>query len=253
MDSARLAEKVALVTGAASGIGEATARRLAAEGARVWCADLDAAGCGRTAEAIRAAGGEAVAQRCDVTDPGTCAATVAGAVEAFGRLDVLCNVAGVALYNHATEVSDADWSRILAVNLSGVFYMCRAAIPHLLESRGNVVNLASAAGLVGVAYASAYCASKGGVVMLTRSLAVEYAHRGLRVNCVCPGGVDTPMARGFAPPPDAKSGLIKRMMGLTEFPLARPEEIAAVVAHLASDEARFVTGAAWSIDGGQVA
>lgn len=253
MERARFAEKVALVTGAASGIGQATARRLGSEGARVACVDLDAEGCERTAEAIRAAGGQAAAQRRDVTGSADCAAAVAATVDAFGRLDVLCNVAGVALYSHATDVSDADWSRILDVNLSGVFYMCRAAIPHLLETRGNVVNLASSAGLVGVAYASAYSASKGGVVMLTRSLAVEYAHLGLRVNCVCPGGVDTPMARGFVPPRDARSGLIKRMMGLTAFPLARPEEVAAVVAHLASDEARFVTGAAWSIDGGQAA
>ncbi len=253
MGGARLAEKVALVTGAASGIGEATARRLAAEGARVYCADVDAGGCGRTAEAIRAAGGAAAAGRCDVSDPRACAAAVAAAVEAYGRLDVLANVAGVALYAHASDVSDEDWSRVLGVNLSGVFYMCRSALPHLLESRGNAVNMASSAGLVGVAYASAYCASKGGVVMLTRALAVEYAHRGVRFNCVCPGGVDTPLARSFSPPAQAERGLLKRMQGLTRQPLASPEEIAAVVAQLASDEARFVTGAAWSIDGGQVA
>ena len=131
--------------------------------------------------------------------------------------------------------------------------MCRSAIPQLLETRGNVVNMASSAGLVGVAYSSAYCASKGGVVMLTRSLAVEYAHSGVRFNCICPGGVDTPLSRGFVPPRDAQRGLLKRMMGLTDFPLARPDEIAAVVAYLASDAARFVTGAAWSIDGGQTA
>ncbi len=253
MDGPRLRDRVALVTGAASGIGRATALRLAAEGARVQCVDLDAEGCADTAKAIGAAGGASAWGRCDVADPDSCAGAVAAAVAAFGRLDVLCNVAGIGHYAHATDVSDDDWRRILDVNLSGVFYMCRSAIPRLLETRGNIVNMASSAGLVGVAYASAYCASKGGVVLLTRSLAVEYAHTGLRVNCVCPGGVDTPLARGFALPPGAKRGLFRRMMGLTGDPLARAEDVAALVAHLASDEARSVTGAAWSIDGGQAA
>jgi meso-butanediol dehydrogenase/(S,S)-butanediol dehydrogenase/diacetyl reductase len=253
MHPARLQDKAALVTGAASGIGRACAERLAREGARVLCVDVDAGGCAATAAAIRGAGGESASGRCDVSDPEACADAVAAAVQAFGRLDVLCNVAGVALYAHATDVSDADWNRVLGVNLTGVFSMCRAALPRLLETRGSVVNMASSAGLAGVAYASAYCASKGGVVMLTRSLAVEYAHSGVRFNCVCPGGVDTPLARGFVPPPGSRRGLLKRMMALTELPLAKPEEIAALVAYLASDEARFVTGAAWPIDGGQTA
>jgi meso-butanediol dehydrogenase/(S,S)-butanediol dehydrogenase/diacetyl reductase len=253
MDPTRLTDRVALVTGAASGIGRASAERLAREGARVLCVDVDADGCAASAQVIRAAGGESASGVCDVRDPDACAAAVAAAVEAFGRLDVLCNVAGIGLYAHATDISNDDWDRILGVNLSGVFYMCRSAIPQLLETRGNVVNMASSAGLAGVAYASAYSASKGGVVMLTRALAVEYAHTGLRVNCVCPGGVDTPLARGFAPPEKARQRLLERMMSLTDTPLARPEEIAALVAYLASDDARFVTGAAWSIDGGQVA
>jgi meso-butanediol dehydrogenase/(S,S)-butanediol dehydrogenase/diacetyl reductase len=253
MQPARLSDKVALVTGAASGIGRATAERLASQGARVLCADLDRDACEAAAEAIRKGGGEAAAQVCDVTDAGVCAETVETATRLFGRLDVLCNVAGVGLYAHATDISDDQWSRILAVNLSGVFFMSRSAIPHLLETQGNIVNMASSAGLAGVAYASAYCASKGGVVLLTKSMAVEYAHRGLRVNCVCPGGVDTPLSRGFVPPENAERRLLRRMMGLTGTPLARPEEVAALVAYLASDEARFVTGAAFSIDGGQVA
>jgi meso-butanediol dehydrogenase/(S,S)-butanediol dehydrogenase/diacetyl reductase len=253
MDPARLQDRVALVTGAASGIGRATAERLAGEGARVLCADVDPEGCEATAGAIRSAGGRAQSRACDVTQPAECSALVGAAQEAFGRIDALCNVAGVALYAHTTDTRDEQWDRIVGVNLSGVFYLCRSAIPALLETRGCIVNMASSAGLQGVAYAAAYCASKGGVVQLTRALAVEYAHRGLRVNCVCPGGVDTPMARSFVPPEGAKSNLLRRMMGLTENPLAKPQEVAALVAYLASDDARSVTGAAWTIDGGQVA
>ncbi len=247
----RFEDKAALVTGAASGIGRATAERLAAEGARVLCADLDEAGAKETAETIRAAGGSALTGRCDVSDPEACRVTVTAAVEEFGRLDVLCNVAGIGIYQHATEMSVEQWNRVLSVNLSGTFFMCQAAIPHLVEARGNIVNMASSAGLTGIAYASAYCASKGGVVLLTRSLAVEYAHQRLRVNCVCPGGVDTPLARAFRPPEGARPELLARMALVPR--LARPETIAATVAYLASDEARNVNGAALPVDGGQVA
>ncbi len=247
----RFEDKAALVTGAASGIGRATAERLAAEGARVFCADLDEAGVKETAETIRAAGGTAVTGRCDVSDPEACRATVTAAPSELGRLDVLCNVAGIGIYQHATELSVEQWNRVLAVNLSGTFFMCQAAIPHLLETRGNIVNMASSAGLVGIAYASAYCASKGGVVLLTRSLAVEYAHQRLRVNCVCPGGVDTPLTRAFRPPEGARPELLARMSLVPR--LARPEQIASAVAYLASDEARNVNGAALPVDGGQVA
>ncbi len=247
----RFSDKCALVTGAASGIGRAVAERLAAEGARVLCADLNEAAVKESAAAIQSAGGDAVAWVCDVSEPEACRSAVAAAVEAFGRLDVLCNVAGIAINEHATDVSVDQWNRVIAVNLSGTFFTCQAAIPHLLETRGNIVNTASSAGLVGVAYTSAYAASKGGVVTLTRELAVEYGRRGIRVNCVCPGGVDTPMSRGFVPPEGADPHLLQRMMLSPR--LAKPPEIAAAMAYLASDEAGYVNGAAFSIDGGQVA
>jgi meso-butanediol dehydrogenase/(S,S)-butanediol dehydrogenase/diacetyl reductase len=248
----RFDAKTALVTGAASGIGRATALRLAAEGARVWLADVDAEALAATAEAVRADGGAAATRVLDVRDPGACRDAIATAVADFGRLDALCNVAGIGVYDHATSISVDDWNRVIAVNLSGTFFMSQAALPHLLESKGNIVNLASSAGVAGVAYASAYCASKGGVVLLTRSLAVEFAHRGVRVNCVCPGGVDTPLTRAFRPPEGARLELLARMSSLSGR-MGKPEEIAAAVAYLASDEARYVTGAVISIDGGQTA
>ena len=248
----RFDDKAALVTGAASGIGRASALRLAAEGARVWLADIDAGALAATAEAVRAAGGTAATGVLDVRDPAACRAAVDAAVASLGRLDALCNVAGIGVYDHATHISVDDWNRVIAVNLSGTFFMSQAALPHLLETKGNIVNLASSAGVTGVAYASAYCASKGGVVLLTRSLAVEFAHRGVRVNCVCPGGVDTPLTRAFRAPADSRLELLARMSSLSGR-MAKAEEIAAAVAYLASDEARYVTGAVFSIDGGQTA
>lgn len=240
----------ALVTGAASGIGRATAERLASEGAHVFCADVDAAGLAATAEAIRAAGGKASTGILDVTNAAACRSGVEVAHAELGRLDVLCNVAGIGIYSHVVDLTEEQWRRVIDVNLSGTFYMSQAAIPFLLETAGNIVNVASTAGLVGVAYAAAYCASKGGVVLLTRSMAVELAHRGLRVNCVCPGGVDTPLTRAFRLPEGAKPELFQRMRSLGP-PLAKPEEIAASIAYLASDEARYVNGEALAIDGGQ--
>jgi meso-butanediol dehydrogenase/(S,S)-butanediol dehydrogenase/diacetyl reductase len=247
----RLEEKVALVTGAASGIGRATAIRLSAEGAKVFITDVNEAGLAETADAIRKADGYAALRSCDISDSAACEASVGAAVAEFGRLDVLCNVAGIGIYGHASDLSDEQWSRVLGVNLSGTFFMSRAALTPLLETKGNIVNVASTAGLVGIAYAAAYCASKGGVVQLTRSMAVEFAHRGLRVNCVCPGGVDTPLARGFEVPEGGRPELLSRMALVRE--VGQPEEIAAAIAYLASPEARYVNGAAFAIDGGQVA
>jgi len=243
--------KAVLVTGAAAGIGRATALRLAAEGARVACADVNLAGAQDAADAIRAAGGTAWALACDVSDADACTAAVTQAARELGRLDALCNIAGIGMQGHATELATEQWNRVIGVNLSGTFFMCRAAIPHLLETRGNIVNMASSAGLVGVAYSAGYCASKGGVVLLTRALAVEFALRGLRVNCVCPGGVDTALTRGVRFPADAEPRLLGRMMLAPR--LGKPEDVAAAIAYLASDEACTVNGAALAIDGGQVA
>ena len=251
-DGRRLKGRRALITGGASGIGRASASRLAAEGAAVFLADVNEAGAKETASAIRAEGGTAHAGHCDVSDSASCANTVGEAVAALGGLDILCNIAGVLHYSVSSECADVEWERVIGVNLTGTFFMTRAALPHLLEKHCAIVNLASAAGLQAVPYAAAYCASKGGVVMLTKSLAIEHAKTGPRVNCICPGGVMTPLVANFELPKGADSRLFSHISPRMET-IGQPEEIAAMVAYLASPETRFVTGAAFTIDGGQVA
>jgi NAD(P)-dependent dehydrogenase (short-subunit alcohol dehydrogenase family) len=247
----RFADKIALVTGAASGIGRATAVRLASEGAGVYGADLDEAGLEETAALVAGVGGRMEGGGFDLRRRTDCFAAVEAAVSAFGRLDALANIAGVSRFHIFTEMPEEDWDLLMAINLKAVAFTCQAAIPYLLESRGAVVNAASVAGLVGQAYTVAYCASKGGVVQLTRALAMEYVETGLRVNAVAPGGVETPMNENLRFPDAMDWKLVKPYMGRRG--MAKPEEIAAAVAYLASDEARFVHGAILSVDGGVAA
>ena len=229
--------KVALVTGAASGIGAATAELFATEGASVFGVDL-------------AGDGDRVWPG-DVTDPTSVQGFVAEAVTRYGGLDVVANVAGIVRFSHVEETTFDDWQRHLAVNLTGPFLVSQAAIPHLVERRGCIVNVASIAGVKGQAYTAAYCASKGGVVLLTKSMALELGPRKVRVNCVCPSGVDTPLIGGVAPtiPADADPKLLARLDGVLPR-LARPEEIAEAIAYLASKAAQMITGTALMIDGG---
>ena len=244
-------EKVALVTGAASGIGRATALRLAAGGASLYLADIDGDRLAAVAAEIAAAGSAVAHGVADVASAAACQQLVAGVMDRFGRLDVLCNIAGIARASHLAEVSQEQWQRMLDVNLSSVFYLSQAAMPHLLESRGNIVNMASSAGLVGQAYNIAYCATKGGVVLMTKALAMEFASRGVRVNAICPGGIKTPLTEHFALPEGADMNLIMRMLPLTGA-MEGPETVAEAVAFLASDAARYITGVALPVDGGQV-
>ncbi len=243
--------QVAVVTGAASGIGRATARRLAAEGAAVACLDVALDAIEAVAEEINReaadAGGRAIAVRCDVTDEQAVSTAVGRAQAELGAVTNLCNIAGIGGFAHTPEQSLRGWDKIIAVNLTGTFLMCRAVLPGMLEHGGAIVNTVSTAGVIGQPYSAAYCASKGGVKMLTKALAVEYMARGVRVNGVAPGGVDTPIIHNFGPPDDADMKLIERLM--TPIGFAFPHEIAGAFAYLGSHEADYVSGAILSIDG----
>jgi NAD(P)-dependent dehydrogenase (short-subunit alcohol dehydrogenase family) len=247
----RFADKVVLITGAASGIGRATAERFAEEGARVACTDVNLEGLAETVAQIEKLGGHALAIEADAAEAGSARAAVGTCVEQLGKPNVLCNVAGVGGFVRTEDLTLERWELILGVNLNGTFFMSQACLPYLLECRGNIVNVGSLAGLIGQAYSAAYCASKWGVVGLTKALAVEYVKQGLRVNCVCPGGVATPILGNFVPPENADQGLVGRlalMSGLIE-----PKEIAETIAYLASDAAGSITGVALPVDKGVAA
>lgn len=242
-----LSGKVALVTGASSGLGAAVARLFAQQGATVFGIARDT---GRMAEVFESVPGGAYSS-VDITGPEACQSAVRDCVARFGRLDVLVNAAGFHQMRHTAEVTDSDWAYDLAANLSGPFYLCRAALPHLLETGGNIVNVASVAGLEGEVYSAGYCSAKHGLVGLTRALAVEFTRERLRVNVVCPGGMLTPQATEFVAPTDADFKLIMRIAaprGLME-----ADDVASVIAFLASDRAAAVHGAVYAIDNGKLA
>lgn len=248
----RFMSQRALVTGAASGIGRAVAARLAAEGAIVACLDRDEAGLATTVADIRTAHGNTAARPvvCDLLARDTVQAAVRGAVDALGGLDVLCNVAGIGGLRLDLDQTIDDWDRILAVNLTGTWLVTQAALPALLASRGAIVNTASTAGTDATPYSSAYAASKGGVVALTKSLAVNHAKAGLRVNCVAPGPIDTPIALQYVPPDGADLQLVGNLI-LPFGDVGKPEEVAAVFAFLASGDASHVNGEVVRVDGGK--
>lgn len=247
----RIAGKVCVVTGAGSGIGRATALRLAAEGGHVLCADINAASATETAEEIASTGGSALARQVDVADPRAVDAMVADAVQNFGQLDVLVNNAGVNLPGVLHEVSDEVIERTLAVNVKGQIYGCRAAIPHMLDRGGSIINISSVNGIVSEPFLAVYSASKGASVMLTKGVALDYAKRGIRCNVVCPGWVDTPINYAHA---EMMGGLQKVYDTIDSFqPIGRPgqpSEIANVVLFLASDESSLMTGSVVVADGG---
>lgn len=238
-----------VVTGAGSGIGKATAELFAAEGAGVACVDLT--GADETAAGITAAGGTAFSYTCDVSKASDVEATIAAAVEALGGLDTLLNIAGIGHFSWSHEEDPAMFDKIVAVNLNGTFYMCRYALPHLLAGEGNrvIINTASNAGLMGLPWSAAYCASKGGVVNLTKALAYEYRDKGIRVNAVAPGGTNTNIIHQFTDlPKGGDYSLMSKMMSPVQN--AEPSEMAEAFAFIASDKARFMTGSIVSVDGG---
>ncbi len=251
MVPSRFEEKTALVTGAASGIGRATAVRLATEGAAVVAVDVNAdllAKLSVEAEGLRGSIGTLIG---DVGSEAGVERLVAESVEQLGRLDVVVNVAGVLSFSHTHELTLDEWNRLITINLTGTFLVCRAALPHLLATRGNIVNLASTAAHRGQPWATAYVASKGGVLALTRALAVEYAAQGLRVNSISPGAIDTPITAAFHLPEGADIKLLNRVTPLGKF--GTPENIAAAIAYVASDEGSHMNGADLLIDGATLA
>jgi len=240
--------KTALVTGAAAGLGRATALILARTGADLCLLDIDEEGLETTSAEAQSLGAKVQTRAVDLAEPDNCRDAVAATVETFGRLDALCNIAAVFIPCHSAEMSNAQWDRTLAVNLSAPFHLIQAAIPHLLETQGAVVNVTSCAAHVGQAYTAAYCATKAGLNHMTKSLAMEYMHRQIRFNAVAPGGMMTSLAAGFRDLQDADASLVTRyspLRGLVEI-----EDVAGMVAFLASDAARGYHGACINIDNG---
>jgi NAD(P)-dependent dehydrogenase (short-subunit alcohol dehydrogenase family) len=233
----RFEGRVALVSGAASGIGLAVSDRLEDEGAAVVRSDIHPI-----------AGGIV----CDVRDATSCAAAVASVLGDHGRLDILANVAGIGISRTIQDLDPTEWRDIIEVNLTGTFLLSQSALPALLEAKGTIVNMGSVAGMRATPYNAAYCASKGGVIMLTKSMAIELAKAGVRVNAVCPASVDTPFLRGFELPEGADMSLLTRASS----PMGRmidPAEVAAAVAYLASDDAATISGTTLVIDGAATA
>jgi len=248
----RLANKVAIVTGSGSGIGRASALLFAREGAQVVVVDKDEKDAAQTAEDVKQSGGSVLVIQADVSNQGSCASIVDKTFEAYGRVDILFNNAGVSSFKPVVETDEAELDYVLGTNVKSVFFLSQAAIPHMKrQGNGSIINNASITGIVGAPGMAAYATSKGAIITLTRTMALEHAEDGIRVNCICPASVDTPMLRqalGRLTDPDyALAQNIKR------HPLGRlgtPEDIAYFALFLASDESSFVTGGTHVVDGG---
>ncbi|MBM69299.1 MAG: short-chain dehydrogenase [Haliea sp.] len=244
----RFTNRVVMVTGAGSGIGRAAAVRIAAEGGSVYCVDISQAGLDDTVATISAAGGEATGQCCDVSDETQVKDTVAACVARYGSLYALVNMAGILRFDDTDAIALDAFQRVIAVNLTGTLLLCREVLPHLMETRGSIVNAASTAALAGLPCGAAYSASKGGVLAMTRSIAVEFAKRGVRANCVCPGDINSGMTTGIEWPPNMDFELIGRISSLSGPKDA--EVMAGVIAMLASEDAVHITGEDIRVDGG---
>jgi NAD(P)-dependent dehydrogenase (short-subunit alcohol dehydrogenase family) len=255
----RLDHKIALVTGAGSGIGRAIALIYAQQGAHVVVADLNPESADAVVEQIVGKGGAAEAQRLNVVDETQVTAAFEATVRRHGRLDILVNNAGISHVGNILETSAEDWDRVMAVNTRGVFLCAKAAVAHMLRqwpAGGVIVNIASVAGLISVDRRFPYCASKGAVISMTRSIAIDFAQQGIRANAICPGTVQTPFVEGYLTRHFADTADEVRQQLHARQPLGRmgqPEEIAAAALYLAADEAAFVTGSMLVIDGGWTA
>jgi len=250
-----LTGKRALIAGGASGIGRATALLFAREGAAISVVDLDEVGSRAVGKEIDHDGSRAIFVPCDVTQAGDCQRAVEQTVRDLGGLDVLVNSAGIIRRANVLETTEAEWDQVMAVNVKSVFLLSKYAIPVLAEAGGGVIiNVASGWGLVGGPRAAAYCASKGAVVQLTKSMALDHGRQNIRVNCICPGDTDTPMLRDEArqlgePMEQFLAEAAERPLGR----IGRPEDIAEAALYLASDASSFVTGTALVVDGGGTA
>ncbi len=247
----RLENKVAIITGAASGIGKATAKLFAQHGAKVVVADINEDGGNRTVVDIQDSGGDAIFVQTDVTIADDTVRMVEETVKRYGKLDILFNNAGIAMRLPVADLPEADWHHCLGVNLTGVYLCAKAAIPQMQKNGGgSIINMSSIYGLVGADVRAAYVASKGGVTNLTRGMALDYARDNIRVNCICPGFVETPLVAGVVKTPAEYQKLADKHPMRR---LGQPEEIAYGALYLASDESAFVTGIALPIDGGYTA
>lgn len=247
----RFADKVVLITGAASGIGRSTALRLASEGATLSLSDVNLDGLRSAAAECADAGSTVSSSVVNVADEAEVVRMVSETVEEHGRLDVVVNVAGILQFGHTHETSLADFERIISVNLTGTFLVCRETIPHLLGSGGNIVNTASTAALAGHPWTISYSASKGGVAALTKTIAVEYGKQGLRANAVAPGSILTPIQDEFHLPEGADAKLVHRINALDRH--RGPEVVASAIAFLGSDDGAHVNGTVLKVDGGTLA
>ena len=244
----RLEGRTVLVTGAGSGIGKASALRIASEGASVFCVDLNGDAVEATAAQIRSAAGEATACTGNLADESSVNETVKACIDRYGSLHGVVNMAGILRFDDTEQLQANHWQKVIDVNLTGTMYLCRAALPHLVQTQGSIVNAASTAALQGLPCGVAYSASKGGVLAMTRSIAVEYAKRGVRANCVCPGDINTNMTDGIGFPETMDFDLMPRIMSLTG--AKSPEVVAGVIAMLISDDGIHITGEDIRVDGG---
>ena len=256
----RLKGKIAIVTGAASGIGQASAKRFAIEGARVIITDIDAKGGQLTAASIIEAGGEAIFLEADLSQSKNVREVIQETISAYGRIDVLHHNAGILIFNNVVDCSEEEWDRVMAVNLKSAFLLSKFTVPEMIRSGGgSIIHTASIGGLIGAENASAYAASKGGMIQLVRSMALDYGPNNIRVNCICPGSTETPMLQHVWSVEGKTLG--KDLDGMRETymqgrPLRRigtPEDIAYAALYLASDESKFVTGTCLIVDGGVTA